>query len=287
MDPEIEEQELEEVDQVEDVEPEAAVDPNAPPPPPVVIDPAEHKRAQKDLAAARRQAKESDETARYWAEQARNTPVRQPAPEPEKEDDFSDVDLVDLITTQGAKGLATVIERMGYAKKADVQAEIVATRSGIAAENALMSQYPELADDQSPFFLATAKIYNQLKADPAMANSPNLINYAARTAKAELALRNDGGRGGRRAAPPAEEDDFEEELTPEEQRAARAGRQNGDRGRRDSRGAGPQGDVLSPMQADIVRKFQSVGAPLTEESYRRHAKAGVRMGGVPTRGRAA
>jgi hypothetical protein len=236
-----------------------------------IVDPAEFKRVQRELKAERTSRKESDATARYWAEKARSAPEKAQAAE--KEDDLSDVDLVEQITTHGAKGLDTVLRRLGYAKTSEVRAEIGSTRAQITSEATLMAQYPELADDQSPLFHATASIYNSLKGDPEFKGAGSkLIAMAARTAKAELKLKGGDGRGNRRGAPvdeldPDDEAFEEDEETPEQARAARTARQAGDRGRRATGGA----PTLSPGEKAMVAKFKAAGAEITEEGYLRRA----------------
>lgn len=277
---------IEEVDEI--VEPAAGTtakpegaDPDAPSGkgPAVVVDPAEFKRVSKELKAERARAKESEETARYWAERARAQPAqRVEEPEAEKIDD---IDLVDIITTRGAEGLREVLSRMGFAKREELIAEVVATRGAERAEEVVLKKYPDLADNSSPLFKKTAEIWNQLKQDPDMARSQNLMMIAARTAAAELGLKADA-RGGPRRSPEVDEyDDYDDED--EIEHAERVGRQAGDRGVRPSRGNG-QVEELSHMQKTLVRKLQDAGADIDEERYRKRAQAGVRIGGVPSRG---
>jgi len=257
--------------------------------PAVVVDPAEFKRIRADLKAERTARRESDETARYWAEQARNAPVKAEPAAPA--DDLSDVDLVEAITANGVAGLDGVLKRLGYTKRDELREEVATATRKSSSETQLMREYPDLENQQSELFQATAVIYNSLKADPEFKGAgQKLIAIAARTAKAEMALKKgDGGRSQRRAAPRSddhfddeENDNFEDE-TPEEARAARADRQAGDRGRRDSRGPAGGDDTLNEDQRRMVANFQRVGADLSEATYKKHAKAGVRMGGVPTR----
>lgn len=255
--------------------------------PAVVVDPAEFKRVRADLRAERTARRESDETARYWAEQARSAPAKPEAAAPA--DDFSDVDLVEAITANGVAGLDGVLKRLGYTKRDELLEQVATATRKSSSETQLMREYPELENTESPLFKATAVIYNSLKADPEFKGAgQRLIAIAARTAKAEMALTNDGGRGRQRAGSRSDDhfddddpDEFPDEQTPEEARAARADRQAGDRGRRDSRGGGDE--TLNEDQRRMVENFRRAGADLTEETYRKHAKAGVRMGGVPTR----
>jgi len=246
-----------------------------------VIDPLEFRRVQKEVKTLRGRVRESEESAQFWAEQAKagggtGKSAAEPDPEPEP-----DIDLVSEITTNGVKGLETVLARLGYAKRDDIHREIGATRAEITEQSRLLQEYPELGDEQSEFFQETAKVYNQLKTDPIMAKSPKLIAIAARMAKAEM-----GTPARRRAAPAAHapdddyEDDYREDPPPRDREAERVARQSGDRGRRSER-TEPQ--VLDAGQKAIVRAFQAAGAPVTEESYAKRANAGIRMGGQAAR----
>lgn len=249
------------------------------------VDP-ELKRVKSELKAERARVREATESAQFWADQARagKAPVKTD-PEPDPLEELGDVDLVNEITENGVKGLDSLLTRLGVARLKDVDQRIVSTRSQITAESALMREYPDLEDDQSPFFKATATIYNSLAQDPHMAKSPKLIATAARLAKAEMASR--AGGGGRRrpaAATDADEDldddiEDQDDLEVDDERADRVARQAGDRGRaRQSRVAD---ENLSDAQKRIVAKFKAVGADISEDGYKKRALSGVRMAGLP------
>jgi hypothetical protein len=185
------------------------------------------------------------------------------------------VDLVDALTNGDHKAIAQAMREMGFVSAAEVQREIAATRQQITAESKLFSSYPDLQDDKSEFFARTGEIYNELASDPQMAKSGKLVEVAARMAKAEL-----GSAAPRRRAAESVDDP---EDDPEEERARRVSRQSGDRGRNSTRqGSDGESEVLSAIQKDIVRRLRSAGANITEEAYAKRAKAGVRMGGLPT-----
>lgn len=233
------------------------------------VDP-EIKRLQKENKALQGRVREADSAAGFWKGKADTAPAK-PADKPAA-DNLDELDLVDIITTKGAKGLAEVMTRLGYAKRSDIELQISSTRNQISAEAAVLAKYPDLADSNSPLFEKTAEIFNQLRQDPHMAESDNLMLIAARTAAAELGLSNDNTRGQRRAAPKADED--------EDERSERIARQSGDRGRRPA--GQDRAEELSPLQKRMVQKFRDAGAEITEEGYKKRAMGGVRMGGVPT-----
>jgi hypothetical protein len=250
------------------------------------VDP-EVKRLQRELKAERRLRAESQQSERYWAEQARNGAPKAEAGDPEPEPE-PDIDVVSELSTNGVKGLETVLKKLGYVKAKDVDTRIATTRAEITDQARLFQSYPDLQNEASPLFKATARIYNQLKGDPTLARSPKLIEIAARTAKAEL-----GAMSARRRTPETDlsaelsGDEFDEdlgddELDEEQERTARVARQAGDRGRRGQRS---EPETLSPEQKRMVAAFASVGAPVTEDGYRKRAQAGIRMGGAARRHR--
>ena len=236
-------------------------------------------RLQRELKTERRSRSEFQKAAEFWTRQAQSGPAK-PAATPEPEAPKVTVDLVDALTTGDHTAIAKAMREMGFVSKHEVQAEIAATRSQITAESQLLNKYPDLADDQSEFFKLTGTIYNELASDPAMAKSGKLVEVAARMAKGEL-----GGSTSRRTPAPLSDDDPDED--PEEDRARRVSRQSGDRGRHSTRqGNDGESEVLSAMQKSIVQRLRNAGADITEESYAKRAKAGVRMGGLPTTRRA-
>ncbi len=264
---------VEQVDEIAEPEADAPAEkPEAKAEAPATVDIAEFKRLQKELKEARKARHESDETARYWAERSRDDA---PAPKVEAEPDAGEIDIVNELTANGTKGLESVLAKLGYAKKADIESRISATRSEITDQATLLRKYPDLEDDSSPFFKATAAVYNSLKTDPHMAKSSRLIEIAARTAKAEMPQTR------RRAAEPEDDDgadpryDNEDE---EDSHVSRVARQSGDRGRRETRSAPEE---LTTLQKKMVAKFAAVGANITEESYAKRAQSGIRMGGHP------
>lgn len=246
------------------------------------VDRAEFKRVQKELKAERARAKESSDAARYWSEQAKQGARKAEAkPEP---DEIEEIDVVNELTANGAKGLDKVLRTLGYAKQSDVRQEISATRTQISAETAVLSKYPDLADESSPLFAKTAEIYNQLRSDSHMAKSPRLMEIAARTASAELALG--AGRGQRRGQARSDDDEGGGRET-DDDRAARIARQSGDRGRRESR-KDSESDELTSLQKRMIQNFQNAGAKITEDGYKKRAQSGtIQMGGIRGARRAA
>jgi hypothetical protein len=265
------------------------VDEGAPPEKPATATPAADEPPPKkddEVTLLRRQLKEEQRTRRefqkaaeFWGAQARGAAGKKNDPEPEPEPQIT-VDLVDAITSGDTKAFTKGLREMGFATEKDVQARISQTRAQISEETKLLAQYPELQDEQSEFFQVTGEIYNSL--DPIVKKSPNAVALAARMARAELGGAEPPRRSKRQ--PPAE--DYEPDLDDddvEQDRVRRVSRQSGDRGRAAARREDGEREELNAVQKSIVAKLAAAGAPITEDSYRKRAQAGVRMGGLPTR----
>jgi hypothetical protein len=227
---------------------------------------SEAKTLREELKRERESRAEAEENARFWHGKAKSSPAETPKA---KETPKLTVDLVDAISSNDPVRIRQAMSELGFVDGSEVDRRVNATATTVRTEEQLYGSYPELRDPKSEFYKATAKHYNELRQDPALANAPSLMVVAARLAKAELAT-------------PAKDDEEEDD------RAQRVARQSGDRGRRPaSRGSGKdEPEELSGAQRSVIAKFQEAGAALTEEGYTKRAKAGVRMGGTPTRSRA-
>jgi hypothetical protein len=238
------------------------------------------KDIRAELKNLRSRLSETETDARYWREQAK-TSTRQ---EPEPEEDVLDPgeDLLEVFSSGDPKRVATALKKMGFTRQSDVQQAIGTTRQEISAQQALYGKYPDLADTESDLFKATAAVYNDLASDPTYKKSPKTIEVAARMAAAELGL----GAARPKARRDAEVDDYDERET---ERVRRVGAQAGERGRPRSRSGRDTGEdsssELNAMQRSLIAKFRAAGSTVSEEGYRKRAESGVRMSGLPTRGR--
>src|SRR5215831_12737521 len=71
---------------------------------------------QERIAALEEQIAESNRTAEFWAEQARSlrtTPAQPGEPDDEPDDDEEEPDVLEAITTNGAKGFDRLAEKRG------------------------------------------------------------------------------------------------------------------------------------------------------------------------------
>jgi len=244
--------------------------------------PAKPVKGKDDLAELRKQLKDQETrigelsaSERYWADQARGRvpagddpgePAEDPDPEPEP--DETPDEFLDRLSKEGAGAIAKVLDKKGYVRKQDVAkvAEQVARqivekeRGKLGADAKLIGQFPELRDEKSELFQATATIYRELIADdPGLKSSPATLFMAARAAKAELATkakaahRDDGEPG-----------DYREDR--EETRRRRIEAQNGDTGRGRSTPYEGDHEDLGPAQREVIDLFSRFG--VDERSYR-------------------
>lgn len=229
-----------------------------------------------DYARLERERDEARQSEKFWSDRARGpkeTPVEEEEdgietsdliPKPAKVtgaaavDDaiFSDPDKWLEAVSKGPKAIEALIRKQGYVNAeqvADIAAKVArrtvdVERGKISTDNRLMTAFPDLADNKSELFRATAEEYQELVAfDPSAQKSPATLFAAAKAAKARLA-----------AAKPAKQDEDDEYGydRAESDRRSRVAAQDGTRGGRQSRGDEPD-DTLGP-QAKAIAKMMGV-----------------------------
>lgn len=234
--------------------------------------------SKKEFESLKARQTELENGMRYWADRAeRSAPAAAAKQEAEADDDgedWSESDipadkLIDLLTTEGKAGL----KKAGLVGRGDLKAilekqeakfnqrlESLTSRQKAASdEQAILSQYPDLAKPDSEFF---ANVLEEIKAsgaaiDPKKGIDPTLLRMAARNVKRTM--------------------DAAAEMAKRSDRAARIAAQAGDSGVGGGEDEGGD-DELSPMQRLWLDKFNADGGTqVSEEAYRRRAKSGVRM----------
>ena len=183
-----------------------------------------------EIAALKTQVAEKDEAVRFWHGKAKEGAAA-PAPKGAAADETDETDLLDLIGTKGAKGLDDLLAKRGYVKSVDVDAKVNERATQMTREAALVSEYPDLADDSTPFFKDTAKEYGELLKQ----GMPKALAMQTAAERTELARLRGGG-----------------EKTPkgdaaEAERVRRIKAQSGDKTRRPAGGEEP-GDELTSDQ---------------------------------------
>ncbi|HWE51392.1 MAG TPA: hypothetical protein VG273_16490 [Bryobacteraceae bacterium] len=213
---------------------------------------------QKQVDELRAQLTEKENAAQFWHDRAQQhaQPAKQDAA-PAADDD---VDILELITTKGSKGLDEYIAKKGFVRADEVDKRVNAKATAVQKEQELMGRYPGLKDRSSDFFKQTALHYGTL-VKSGVAESVAMEVAAERT---ELQLMRDG-----KIKPPTQQQEDREA-----ERRRRAAAQAGDTGNR-GQGGDEEDEELTSDQKQIVRAMG-----ITEESYKERAKKGVAMKGV-------
>lgn len=232
------------------------------------------KELRRELNELRKSQEEMARTAEYWRGKAEGKGAGSAksgsAAASDDEDDDAvklDEDLVDAISSNDAKRISKALKSMGFVRAKDVERTIQATRGAMTREAALLREYPDLGDEKSELYEATARHYRDLIADdPALSKSPSTLRMAAKLAKAEL-----GGQ-----------------ASGEEDRAARVARQSGGGSGTRSRAAGAAGGNgsggLNEAQRRIISSLRAAGANITEDGYKKRAsEIGVNVAGLRPR----
>jgi hypothetical protein len=213
---------------------------------------------QQQINDLKEQVAESQNTARFWAERA-----KQPAPmtvsaTPEPEDD---TDVLEKITVDGVKGLDELAAKRGYIKRDEVRQIVQDERSSATKELELTTEYPDLKNKKSEFFQATAIHYGNLVRSGTP--QPMAMELAAR--QTELQFLKEG-----KMKIPGEREKHERE----QDRLDRIRAQSGENGRRPAPGADENDTELTAEQKHIC---DSMGIPY--EAYAKRAAQGVAISG--------
>lgn len=217
-----------------------------------------------ELEALRTQVAESNRNAQYWHEQARTRTPEPPARAAEPEPELPEADLLDIITTQGAKGFDKYMRERGFISRREAEqmasSLVNTTVAKVSAERELIDTYPELGDRSSEFFQSTAGHYGELRKQ----GVPEALAMKLAAEKAEL----DGFKTGKVKTPTQARTDREAE------RQARIKAQAPERTTRTQApvDADEGDDTLTDHERHIC---QAMG--ISEEAYIARAKAGVRM----------
>lgn len=217
---------------------------------------------QQQIADLREQVAESNRTAQFWADKAKTTSASVPAPIGEEEEE-EEPDVLEAITTRGAKGFDQLASKRGFIRREEVESLINAKATALTKEQALMDEYPDLRNRTSEFFKATAVNYGELVKQGTPA--PVAMELAAR--QTELAFL----RAGKTKPETAGKD--EKDARRNARIAAQSPGNSG--GRRPAATSDDEDSAdLTPEQKHIA---DAMG--ISHEAYAKRAKAGVAMGG--------
>jgi hypothetical protein len=230
-----------------------------------------------DLTGKAAQADEFKRTAEFWHGKAT---AAAPAPAPKTGDaaeDEDEQDLLEIITSKGAKGLDQLLKKRGFVSAAEVSTMVNSKASQIHAEGELVKQFPELGDANSEFFKATAQAYGVLKQE-GVPEARAMVLAAKQTAL-------DFITAGKMKTPGQVAE--ETKATKEAARLARIAAQAGDRDNRRTAGEDDEADTeLNDAQRRVALSML-VGAPGKDgkpmdeaaaiAAYQARAKNGVAM----------
>lgn len=209
------------------------------------------------IAELREQVAEGQRVAQFWADKAKTAAPAKPAAEPEDE-----TDVLEAITTGGAKGFDALAKKRGFIQRDEVQSLIDSKASALTKEQELIGRYPELQNKKSDFFKQTAVHYGEL----VRSGTPPAIAMELASEKTELGLMREGKIKPANAAPNKEEK--------EAARLARIKAQGGET----RRAAAPEDEGDEELTAQ--QKHIAAAMGISEEAYTKRAKAGVKMKGL-------
>jgi hypothetical protein len=212
---------------------------------------------QRQIEELKEQSAEALRTAQFWADRAKEKPAAK-ASEPAEDEP----DVLEAITTRGAKGFDELASRRGFIKKEEVEGLINSRAATLSKEQELMGEYPDLKKKDSEFFKATALAYGEL----VKGGTPQAIAMEMAARQTELAFI----RGGKIKLPGGEAGKEEKEAL----RLARIRAQAGEGGDRRPAGGTEEDEELTAEQKHIADRMG-----ISHEAYAKRAKAGVAMGG--------
>jgi hypothetical protein len=225
-----------------------------------------------EIDALKGQVSEQQRTAQFWYEKATKPGAggqgpgdKTPAPEPE-----DTTDLLDLITTQGPKGLNAYLKKQGLVSRDQVEAMVNTKAAQLAKETELVGRYADLKDQNSDFFKATAAEYGEL----VKGGVPQHLAMEMAAERAELR----GIRSGKLKTPAQQTE--EAKAQKEADRLARIKAQGGDRGNR-APAETEDDDVLSDNDRAAVKQLAEaldISVEDAEKRYVARAKQGVNVG---------
>jgi hypothetical protein len=210
---------------------------------------------QRQIDELKEQVAEGQRTAEFWANKARA--AAPPAAATPVEEDEPDV--LEAITTKGAKGFDELASKRGFIRKDEVEALINTHAASLTKEQELLGRYPDLKKKDSEFFKATALHYGDL----VKAGTPQAVAMELAAEKAELDFMRTG-----KLRPAGEQSKEEKEAA----RLARIRAQSGGGGGRQPAPDAEEDDELTPEQKRICDQMG-----VTYEAYKKRAKAGVAM----------
>jgi hypothetical protein len=226
---------------------------------------------QRELDALKLQVAEGQRTAEFWYNKANAAPS---APAVPKAADEPEVDVLEL-ATKGGKAFEAYMtswaKKQGFVK-GDEMTEAISTKAAeLAAQGKLVAQYPDLKNDKSEFFTATAAEYGRLK----KMGVSEVVAMEMAAERTELTFLREG-----KLKTPAQLK-TDAEAAKAQTRRDRAAAQSGDHGSRRPEASEEDGELDDEQKQIAIRML--VDADTTPEQaiekYKKRAKEGVKMRG--------
>jgi hypothetical protein len=216
---------------------------------------------QRQIDELKEQVAESQRTAQFWAQKAANgAPAAPAAPHT---DDGDDDDVLEAITTGGAKGFDALAAKRGFIRRNEVE-ELIETRATtLTKEQQLINEYPDLQKKNSEFFKSTAINYGNL----VKSGTPQPVAMELAAKQTELEFIRAGKIKMNGSGPSGEEK--------EAARLKRIAAQASASGSSRPAPADEEDEELTPQQKHIA---DAMG--ISHEAYAKRAKGGVAMRGV-------
>ncbi len=235
---------------------------------PAVVDPAaapvvDVAAFQKQIDELKEQVAEGQRTAQYWADKAKTPAAAKTEPVEEEPD------VLEAITTGGAKGFDALAKKRGFIQREEVESLINTRAASLTKEQELIGRFPDLKKKDSEFFKATAAHYGDLVKN----GTPQAVAMEIAADRAELEFL----RSGKLKLPGAEDTKAEKEAA----RLARIAAQSGDGGGRRSAAVDEDDDTLGEDEMVAVKRLaDALEIPLdkAKERYIARAKKGVQVG---------
>jgi hypothetical protein len=239
-------------------------------PPPAATPPLDTAALQRELDTLKAQVAEGQRTAEFWYNKANATP----APAAPKAADEPEVDVLEL-ATKGGKAFEAYMtgwaKKQGFVKGEEMTEAITSKAAELAAQGKLVSQYPDLKNDKSEFFTATAAEYGRLK----KMGVSEVVAMEMAAERTELSFLREG-----KLKTPAQQKTEADELKAQ-QRRDRAAAQAGDHGSRRPENSEDDTELDDDQKQIAVRMLvdENTTPEQALEKYKARAKAGVKIRG--------
>lgn len=233
-----------------------------------------------ELETLKGRVTDSERNAQFWYEKAQSHKPAEPKPAATADAD-DNVDVLDVITTKGKKGLDELvdkhIQKKGYVSREEAEGMVNAKANQLVTERKLLEDYPDLGDKNSEFFKQTALVYGELK----QKGLPEHMAMEMAVERTELSFL----RAGKHKTPQQKTDDAKAQR--EADRLARIKAQGGERGNRQAEGSEEDEDLTPEQERIAVRMLMGEpgadGKPMDRDAavaaYKARAKKGVAIRG--------